>query len=125
MSKQVVKTDGKAFGPYNTAVWAGDTLFVSGQIPFNASKGELVLDNIQDSTHQVMQNIKSILEHVDLTWNDVVKASIFLADMEDFGAVNEVYATYFDQEHAPARECVAVKTLPRNVNIEISVIAVR
>lgn len=125
MSKQVVNTSGKAFGPYNTAVWAGDTLFVSGQLAFNAEKGELELSNIQAETHQVMQNIKSILEYVDLSWNDVVKASIFLADMNDFAAMNEVYGTYFDQEHAPARECVQVAVLPRNVNIEISVIATR
>mgnify|MGYP000671848419 CR=1 FL=1 len=125
MGKQIVNTGGKAFGPYSTAVWSGDTLFISGQIPFNADKGELDLSSIEAQTHQVMKNVAAVLSHVNLTWNDVVKASIFLTDMNDFSAVNEVYATYFDAERAPARECVQVAALPRGVNIEISVIAAK
>ncbi len=125
MSKKILNTGSKAFGPYSTGVWAGDTLFLSGQIPYNAAEDKLILDSIEAQTHQVMQNIEAILAYAELGWNDVVKASIFLTDMNDFANVNEVYQTYFDSAHAPARECVQVAALPKGVQIEISVIATK
>lgn len=111
-----------AIGPYNQAVKADKTLFVSGQIPLIAETMELVNTGIEDETHQVFKNIKAILQEAGYEFEDVVKASIFLSDMNDFATVNEIYAQYFTS-HQPARECVAVKTLPKNVNVEISVIA--
>ena len=123
MAKQILPTGAKGFGPYSTAVWAGELLFVSGQIPFNAETQKLVLNDISAATHQVMKNVESVLKQANLTWNNVVKASIFLTNMNDFDAVNKVYQTYFDLEHAPARECVQVAALPKGVAIEISVIA--
>lgn len=125
MAKQIVDTGAKGFGPYSTAVWAGDLLFVSGQIPFDAETNTLIDENIIQETHQVMKNVASVLAHAELTWNDVVKASIFLKNMDDFEKVNEIYQTYFDLENAPARECVEVARLPKNVSIEISVIATK
>ncbi len=111
-----------AIGPYNQAVKADKTLYVSGQIPLIPETMELVETGVVDETHQVLKNVNAILENAGYTFNDVVKASIFLSDMGNFAAVNEVYAQYFT-ENQPARECVAVKTLPKNVNVEISVIA--
>ncbi|MCI0920504.1 RidA family protein [Sphingobacterium rhinopitheci] len=111
-----------AIGPYNQAVKADKTLYVSGQIPLIPETMELVETGVIDETHQVLKNVNAILENAGYTFNDVVKASIFLSDMGNFAAVNEVYAQYFT-ENQPARECVAVKTLPKNVNVEISVIA--
>ncbi|MGO1245291.1 MAG: RidA family protein [Sphingobacterium sp.] len=122
--KQILNTDSApaAIGPYNQAIKAGDTLYVSGQIPLIPETMELVSSSVADETHQVLTNVKAILETAGYTFNDVVKASIFISDMGDFGTINEVYAQYFT-ENQPARECVAVKTLPKNVNVEISVIA--
>ena len=111
-----------AIGPYNQAVKADKTLYVSGQIPLISASMELVVTGVEDEAHQVLKNIQAILENAGYGFNDVVKASIFLSDMNNFGIVNEVYAQYFT-ENQPARECVAVKTLPKNVNVEISVIA--
>lgn len=111
-----------AIGPYNQAVKADKTLYVSGQIPLIPETMELLETGVIDETHQVLKNVNAILENAGYTFNDVVKASIFLSDMGNFAAVNEVYAQYFT-ENQPARECVAVKTLPKNVNVEISVIA--
>lgn len=111
-----------AIGPYNQAIKAGNTLYVSGQIPLIPETMELIDSGVADETHQVLKNVQAILEHADYTFNDVVKASIFIANMDDFATINEVYAQYFT-ENQPARECVAVKTLPKNVNVEISVIA--
>lgn len=111
-----------AIGPYNQAVKADKTLYVSGQIPLIPASMELVVTGVEDEAHQVLKNIQAILENAGYGFNDVVKASIFLSDMNNFGIVNEVYAQYFT-ENQPARECVAVKTLPKNVNVEISVIA--
>ena len=125
MSQKVIINTAKApaaIGPYNQAVKADKTLYVSGQVPFNPETMELVNSGIQDEAHQVLQNINAILTEANYSFEDVVKVSIFLNDMGDFSAVNEVYAEYFTTNQ-PARECVAVKTLPRNVNIEISVIA--
>lgn len=123
MAKQILNTGAKGFGPYSTAVWAGELLFVSGQIPFDKNENKLILNNIEQATHQVMINIRGVLEKADLSWNNVVKASIFLTDMNDFEAVNAIYQTYFDSRQAPARECVQVAALPKGVSIEISVIA--
>lgn len=122
--KVIINTENApaAIGPYNQAVKADKTLFVSGQIPLIPETMELVSSDIQDETHQVFKNIKAILTAAGYGLEDVVKASIFLSDMGDFATVNEVYAQYFI-ENQPARECVAVKTLPKNVNVEISVIA--
>lgn len=125
MAKEILNTGGKAFGPYSTAVWAGDILFVSGQIPFDSENDKMIDDSIEAETHQVMKNVAGVLKHAGLTWNDVVKASIFLKDMNDFSTVNEIYQTYFDLEHAPARECVQVARLPKDVSVEISVIATK
>ena len=109
-------------GPYNHSVMVGDMLFISGQIPFNQATETLVTTGIQDETKQVMQNLAYIIEEAGLTFEHVVKATIFIADMDNFSLINEVYATYFTAETAPARECVQVAKLPRNVNIEISMI---
>lgn len=122
--KQIFNTTNApaAIGPYNQSVKAGNTLYVSGQVPFIPEKMELVTTGIADETHQVLKNVNAILTNAGYSFADVVKATIFISDMNDFAAINEVYAQYFT-ENQPARECVAVKTLPRNVNIEISVIA--
>ena len=125
MSQKVIINTDKApaaIGPYNQAIKADKTLFVSGQIPLIPETMELINTGIQDETHQVFKNIRAILTEAGYTFEDVVKASIFLSDMGDFAAVNEIYAQYFTTNQ-PARECVAVKTLPKNVNVEISVIA--
>lgn len=111
-----------AIGPYNQAIKADKTLYISGQIPLNPETMEIVQTGIVDEAQQVLQNLGAILASADYSFNDVVKATIFLSNMDDFAAVNEVYASYF-VDNQPARECVAVKTLPRNVNVEISVIA--
>lgn len=110
-------------GPYNQAVAVNGILYVSGQIAINPKTGSFETDDIQTETHQVMKNIKAILSEADVDFNYVIKASIFLANMDDFTDVNSVYATYFDEETAPARECVEVSKLPKNVSVEISVIA--
>ena len=125
MSQKVIINTDKApaaIGPYNQAIKADKTLFVSGQIPLIPETMELINTGIQDETHQVFKNIQAILTEAGYAFEDVAKASIFLSDMGDFAAVNEIYAQYFTTNQ-PARECVAVKTLPKNVNVEISVIA--
>jgi len=109
-------------GPYNHSVMAGDLLFISGQIPFNQETETLVTTGIEDETRQVMQNLAFIIEEAGLTFEHVVKATIFIRNMEHFGLINEIYGSYFTSETAPARECVQVEKLPRNVNIEISMI---
>ncbi|MGY5354355.1 Rid family detoxifying hydrolase [Wenyingzhuangia sp. IMCC45467] len=110
-------------GPYNQAVAINGTLFVSGQIAIHPKTGNFETQNIEVETHQVMKNIKAILSEAGITFENVAKASIFLANMDDFAAVNKVYATYFNEITAPARECVEVSRLPKNVSVEISVIA--
>ena len=112
-------------GPYNQAILANDTLYLSGQIGLNPRSMEMVTGDIKKEAEQVMENLKAVLEAAEMTFNQVVKSSIFLSDMEDFGQVNEVYGSYFKSETAPARETVAVKTLPKNVRVEISMIAIR
>ena len=112
-------------GPYNQAVLSGNTLYASGQIAINPSTGELVTENINDETNQVMLNIAAILEAADMTFENVVKASIFIMDMNNFAAINTIYGSYFNEKTAPARETVQVASLPKNVNVEISIIAVQ
>lgn len=112
-------------GPYNQAVLFGSTVYISGQIPITPSTGKLVEGDIKKETRQSMENIKAILTEAGMTFEDVVKSTIFLKDMHQFSAVNEVYGSYFDSETAPARETVEVANLPKFVNVEISMIAVR
>lgn len=112
-------------GPYNQAILIGNTLYTSGQIALNPENMELVLDSIEIETKQVMDNLKAVLEAADMTFENVVKATIFIMNMGDFAKINAVYGSYFIEETAPARETVQVATLPRNVNIEISLIAVK
>lgn len=112
-------------GPYNQAVLTGNTLYISGQIAINPSSGELVLSTIEDETTQVMNNLEAILTEVEMTFENVVKSSIFISDMNNFGKINAVYGTYFKNETAPARETVEVANLPKFVNVEISMIAVK
>jgi 2-iminobutanoate/2-iminopropanoate deaminase len=112
-------------GPYNQAVLAGNTLYTSGQIAFNPETGELVLDNIQAETRQVMENLKQVLLAADMTFENVIKTSIFISDMHNFSEINTVYGAYFNNETAPARETVEVANLPKFVNVEISAIAIK
>ncbi|QNL50902.1 RidA family protein [Olivibacter sp. SDN3] len=109
-------------GPYNQAIRAGNTLYISGQIALSPESGELVSGGIADEAKQVLENIRAILKEADYSLADVVKTSIFLTDMANFSIVNDVYAEYFT-ENAPARETVAVSALPKGVNVEISLIA--
>ena len=125
MKKKIINTTDApaAIGPYSQAVLVGDTLYCSGQIAINPNTGDLVIDSIQAETEQVMRNIKAVLKAADMDFSNVVKCSIFMSSMEHYGDINAVYATYFS-ENPPAREAVAVKTLPKEVNVEISLIAV-
>ena len=123
--KKIIITD-KApapIGPYNQAVLIGNMLYTSGQIALDPISMELVIDSIENETIQVMTNMQAVLEAADMTFENVVKTTIFLMDMKDFANVNKIYATYFDDATAPARETVQVAGLPRGVNIEISMIA--
>ena len=112
-------------GPYNQAVMVNDTLYISGQIPLKAYDMKLIEGDIKKETQQVMENLGYILEAADMKFENVVKSTIFLSDMDNFGKVNNVYGSFFENETAPARETVAVKTLPKNVRVEISMIAVK
>ena len=111
-------------GPYNQAVLAGNTLYTSGQIAIDPKTGELVTANIETETKQVMENMKAVLEAAGMTFENVVKTSIFIMNMGDFGTINAVYGSYFNEKTAPARETVQVAGLPKNVNVEISMIAI-
>ena len=125
--KKIIKTvDAPApIGPYNQAVLSGNTLYISGQIAINPVTNELDLSNIEDETEQVMRNLKAILEEAGMTFANVVKSSIFISDMNNFAAINVVYGKYFEEATAPARETVEVARLPKFVNVEISMIAVK
>jgi 2-iminobutanoate/2-iminopropanoate deaminase len=112
-------------GPYNQAVKVGNTLYISGQIPLIPSSMELLSGSIKEETQLVMEHLQSILDAAGMTFKHVVKSTIYLDDMNNFGEVNQLYGTYFDNDTAPARETVAVKTLPKSVRIEISMIAVK
>ena len=123
--KKIIKTENapKPIGPYNQAVIAGNYIFISGQIALNPINGELITDEIKKETTQVMENLKAILSEVSLNFENVVKTTIFLSDMNDFSSVNENYGSYLKNSTAPARETVLVSKLPVGVNVEISMIA--
>jgi len=110
-------------GPYSQAIKKDKTLYASGQIAIDPMTNELVTSSINDETHQVMKNIGAILNAAEMSWDNVIKCSIFLSDMNNFGEVNEIYSSYFKQSY-PARETVEVSCLPKNVNVEISFIAI-
>jgi len=125
--KKIISTD-KApapIGPYNQAVLSGNTLYTSGQIAINPKTGRLEINDIKAETTLVMENLKAVLSAADMTFENVIKSSIFISDMNNFGMINEVYGNYFNDETAPARETVEVANLPKFVNVEISMIAVK
>jgi 2-iminobutanoate/2-iminopropanoate deaminase len=124
--KKIIYTENAPapIGPYNQAVLKGNTLYTSGQIALNPATMELVVDNIESETKQVMKNMKAVLEAAGMTFENVVKTTIFIMNMNDFGSINNVYGSYFNEKTAPARETVQVACLPKNVNVEISMIAV-
>ena len=126
MKKTIINTSKSPapIGPYNQAILKGNTLFISGQIALDAKSMKLNNRSINDETHQVMQNLKNILEEANMNFNDVVKSSIFLSDMSLFKKVNKIYGSYLTPGDEPARETIAVKTLPMNVNVEIAMIAI-
>ena len=125
--KKIIYTENAPapIGPYNQAVLGGNTLYTSGQIALNPQTMELVLDDIETETKQVMENMKAVLAAAEMTFENVVKTSIFIMNMEDFSRINAVYGAYFNEATAPARETVQVACLPKNVNIEISMIAIK
>ncbi|MBK8515562.1 MAG: RidA family protein [Saprospiraceae bacterium] len=112
-------------GPYNQSILAGNTLYVSGQIAINQAEGNIIMSSIEDETHQVMKNLGFILTKAGMTFENIVKCSVFVKDMEMYSRINAVYASYFDDNTAPARELVQVANLPKYVNVEISCIAVK
>lgn len=126
MNKKVITTGSAPapIGPYNQAILAGDLLFISGQICIDPASGELKNKDIQEETHQVMHNLKAILQQAEMDFNNVVKTTIFITDMNQFGLVNEAYGKYFSGDF-PARETVQVSALPKFVNVEISMVAVK
>ena len=126
MKKIIITSKAPApIGPYNQAILKGNTLYTSGQIALNPETGELVLTDIKTETQQVMVNMKAVLEAANMTFDDVVKTTIFITDMNDFGQINDVYGSYFNEDNAPARETVQVAKLPKNVHVEISMIAIK
>ncbi|MFM7017892.1 RidA family protein [Flavobacterium sp.] len=125
--KKIINTE-KApapIGPYNQAVLVGNTLFTSGQIALDPISMELVLDDIETETKQVMENMKAVLEAANMSFENVVKSTIFIMNMSDFARINSVYGIYFNEQTAPARETVQVAGLPKGVNVEISMIAIK
>jgi len=125
--KKIIFTENAPFpiGAYSQAILSGNTLYVSGQIPLNPQSNQLVIDSIELQTKQVMENLKAILSEAEMSFENIVKTTIFITDMNDFPKINNVYQSYFLGKHTPARETVEVSKLPKNVNIEISVIAVQ
>lgn len=125
MTKIIVTSDQAPapIGPYSQAVKAGNTLYVSGQIPFDQLTGEMINENITEETHQVMKNMEAVLNAAGMSFQNVVKCSIFIKDMGQFSTINEAYGMYFKAD-PPARETVEVARLPKDVNVEISCIAV-
>ena len=123
--KKIIKTPNAPapIGPYSQAVLKGNMLYTSGQIAIDPKTGSLVLDNIKAETKLVMENLKAILTEAGMTFENVLKTSIFISDMKNFAEINEVYATYFKEATAPARETVEVSNLPKYVNVEISMVA--
>ncbi|HLL99990.1 MAG TPA: RidA family protein [Pyrinomonadaceae bacterium] len=124
--KEIISTENApgAIGPYSQAVKAGNMVFLSGQIPIDPQTGEFVSDDVAEQTEQVLKNLSAVLEAASVSLNDVVKTTVFLADMNDFAAMNEVYARYFS-ENKPARATVQAARLPRDARVEIDCIAVR
>lgn len=125
--KKIINTSNAPapIGPYNQAILTDNTLYTSGQIALNPTNGELVNATIEHETKQVMENLKAVLEAAEMTFENVIKSSIFVADMNDFSKINEIYGSYFNSETAPARETVEVSNLPKFVGVEISMIAVK
>jgi len=124
--KKIIFTD-KApapIGPYSQAVLVDNTLYTSGQIALHPQTMELVLDTIEEETKQVMENMKAVLEAAGMTFENVIKSTIFIMDMNNFAKINNVYGSYFNEVTAPARETVQVAGLPKNVNVEISMVAI-
>ena len=111
-------------GPYNQAILKGNTLYISGQIAINQKTGQLITTTIEAETEQVMQNLKAVLEAAEMSFENVVKSTLFIMNMNDFTSINTVYGSYFNEKTAPARETVQVSGLPKNVNVEISMIAI-
>jgi|SRR5215203_1941395 len=126
MEKKIITTKNAPapIGPYNQAVFADKTLYISGQICIDAATGNLKNKDIQEETHQVMHNLKAILQQAEMSFGNVVKTTIFITDMNLFGEINEIYGKYF-QDQFPARETVQVSALPKSANVEISMIAVK
>lgn len=124
--KKIINTEyaPSPVGPYNQSVLANGVLYMSGQIAIDPATGNLVLDTIEEETHQVMKNIASVLDAAGMSYESIVKCSVFVADMGMYSRINAVYAEYFDEATAPARELVEVANLPKYVNVEISCIAV-
>jgi 2-iminobutanoate/2-iminopropanoate deaminase len=125
--KTIISTEKapQPIGPYSQAVLVGNMLYTSGQIALNPETGELVTDSVEQETTQVMKNLEAVLEAADMTFENIIKASIFISNMDSFAAINAVYGQYFNEATAPARETVEVANLPKFVNVEISVIAVK
>jgi len=125
--KRIIQTKNAPapIGPYNQAIFAGNTLYISGQIALDPETGELKTDDLEKETVQVLENLKAIIVEAGLRLEHIVKTSIFISDMNNFTKINEVYSRYFDSENAPARETVEVANLPKFVNVEISAIAVK
>jgi len=125
--KKVIQTNNAPapLGPYNQAILVKDTLYMSGQIAINPKTGVLITENISSETKQVMENLKAVLDAANMNFEHVVKTTIFISDMNDFALINAIYGTYFDEATAPARETVQVAKLPKNVNVEISMIAIK
>lgn len=123
MEKKILFTEKapSAIGPYSQAVSAGDFIFTSGQIPVNPSTGEIIYGDVKKATAQCLENIKAIAEAAGCTLDDVIKATLFIKDMNDFSSINEVYGTYFVKDQ-PARSCVQVARLPKDVDVEIEVV---
>lgn len=125
--KKIIQTS-KApapIGPYNQAILSGNTLYTSGQIAINPLTGELNIKTIEEETTLVMENMKAVLAAAEMTFDNVIKASIFISDMANFSEINSIYGRYFNEDTAPARETVEVANLPKYVNVEISMIAVK
>lgn len=112
-------------GPYNQAILAGNTLYISGQIALNHESGKLEIDSLEQETKRVMHNLQAVLQEAEMELEHIVKCSIFISNMDDFAKINELYGSYFEEANAPARETVEVARLPKNVNVEISAIAVK
>ena len=124
MKKEIINTEKApaALGPYSQAIKAGNTIYVSGQIPLIPETMEIISDDVQEQTKQSLENVKAVLEAAGATLNDVVKASVFIKDMNDFAKINEIYATYFT-ENNPARACVEAKMAREALLVEISIVA--